>query len=66
VITESEAGVIVSDATEAAAVLRAWSEDSSLVGELQRAAHGWVQQNLMGAAPYDEFAARVRGLAERS
>jgi glycosyltransferase involved in cell wall biosynthesis len=66
VITESGAGVIVSDATEAAAVLRAWSEDPSLVGELRRSARAWAQQNVLGAVPYDEFAARVRGLAERN
>jgi glycosyltransferase involved in cell wall biosynthesis len=65
VIAKSGAGVVVSDAAEAAAVLRAWSEDPSLVGELRRAARAWAQQNVLGAAPYDEFAARVRGLAER-
>ena len=66
VITESGAGVIVSDATKAAAVLRAWSDDPSLVGELRRSARAWAQQNVLGAVPYDEFAARVCELAERN
>jgi glycosyltransferase involved in cell wall biosynthesis len=65
VITESGAGVIVSDAAEAAGVLRAWSEDPILVSTLQREARAWARQNVPGAAPYDEFATRVRALAER-
>ena len=65
VITESGAGVIVSDAAEAAGVLRTWSEDPTLVSALQREARAWARQNVPGAAPYDEFAARVRALAER-
>jgi glycosyltransferase involved in cell wall biosynthesis len=65
VITESGAGVIVSDAAEAAGVLRTWSEDPTLVSALQREARAWARQNVPGAPPYDEFAARVRALAER-
>ena len=65
VITESGAGVIVSDAAEAAGVLRAWSDDPTLVSTLQREARAWARQNVPGAAPYDEFAARVRALAGR-
>ena len=64
VIASSGAGVIVSDAAEAAATLRSWADQPSLVTELKRAAGAWAQQNLLGSAPYDEFAARVRALAE--
>jgi glycosyltransferase involved in cell wall biosynthesis len=65
IITQSGAGVTVSDAAEASATLRAWSADPDAVAQRQQAALSWARRNLDGMSPFDELAAAVRRLAGR-
>lgn len=62
VVEASQAGVIVNDAGDAAAVLRAWAADPSHVDHYQEAARLWTAQAAAERSPFDVFADAIAEL----
>lgn len=66
VVEASQAGVIVKDASEAAAVLRQWATDPTQVDSYQSAARSWSARAAAKPSPYDLLADTVAGLVRPS
>jgi glycosyltransferase involved in cell wall biosynthesis len=66
VVRRSGAGAVVEGADQAAATLREWTADASVLDRMAGAARAWWASGEAGTAEYRELATRVADLSGRS